>query len=139
MKEYVKVSRYNPSVSFELYKVLLRRKQEANGKRISYKDLVEEWGVKQQYMANAIFRGIKQYDYRIWKEAQDEDSRRLIPTGGMERRNESRPLGLRAESIKESRNRPEQRRKAGMWEEAHILSLEIRTLQMEVENLSGLK
>jgi hypothetical protein len=30
-------------------------------------------------------------------------------------------------------------RKAGLRDEAHILSLEIRTLQMEVENLSGLR
>jgi hypothetical protein len=109
MKKYVKVSRYNPSVPFDLYKVLLKRKQESKDGRVMYKDLVKEWGVGQQYMANAVFRGIKQYDYRIWKEAQDEDRRRRITTGGMERRDESRPLGLWPESNKESRNRPEQR------------------------------
>lgn len=30
-------------------------------------------------------------------------------------------------------------RKAGLWEEARVLSLEIKTLQMEIENLMGLK
>ena len=73
MKKYVKVSRYNPSVPFDLYKVLLRRKQESENGRVMYKDLVKEWDVDQQYMANAVFRGIKQYDYRIWKESQGED------------------------------------------------------------------
>ena len=30
-------------------------------------------------------------------------------------------------------------RKAGLWEEARVLSLEIKTLQMEIENQMGLK
>ena len=30
-------------------------------------------------------------------------------------------------------------RKAGLWDEARILSLEIRTLQAEIENMMGLK
>lgn len=30
-------------------------------------------------------------------------------------------------------------RKAGLWDEAHILALEIRTLRMEIENMMDLK
>jgi hypothetical protein len=31
---------------------------------------VEAWGIKQHHMATAVFRGIKQYDYILWKEQQ---------------------------------------------------------------------
>lgn len=67
---YTKPTRYNLTLSFEQYKILLQRKREAiiNRERIKYKDLVEEWGIKQYFMATAMNRGIKQYDYKIWKE-----------------------------------------------------------------------
>lgn len=73
LEVYTKPSRFNPTLTFEQYKFLLARKEQArkDRKRIKYKDLVQEWGVKQHYMANAVFRGIKLYDYRIWKEKQN--------------------------------------------------------------------
>lgn len=82
-KKYTKPTRYNPTLSFDQYKVLLERKKKAKAekKRIKYKDLVQEWGVKQSFMANAIFRGIKQYDYLIWKEEQNAKQNRDSVSG----------------------------------------------------------
>lgn len=70
LTHYTKPTRYNLTLSFEQYKFLLQRKKEAilNHERIKYKDLVEQWGIKQYFMATAMNRGIKQYDYKIWKE-----------------------------------------------------------------------
>ena len=72
MKTYTKPSRWNPTLTLDQYKVLLERKkeaQESNG-YVRYKDLVEQWGIKPYYMATAVFRGIKQYDYILWKQGQ---------------------------------------------------------------------
>lgn len=82
-KKYTKPTRYNPTLSFDQYKVLLERKKKAKAekKRIKYKDLVQEWVVKQSFMANAIFRGIKQYDYLIWKEEQSAKQNRDSVSG----------------------------------------------------------
>jgi hypothetical protein len=82
-KKYTKPTRYNPTLSFDQYKFLLKRKEQArkDRKRIKYKDLVQEWGVKQSFMANAIFRGIKQYDYLIWKEEQNAKQNRDSVSG----------------------------------------------------------
>lgn len=82
-KKYTKPSRFNPTLTFEQYKFLLKRREQArkDRKRIKYKDLVQEWGVKQSYMANAVFRGIKQYDYRIWKEKQNAGNRKANRCG----------------------------------------------------------
>lgn len=69
-KKYTRPSRYNLALSYDQYKFLLERKAEAkkgNG-RVKYKDLVKEWGIKQHYMATAMHRGIKQYDYILWKQ-----------------------------------------------------------------------
>jgi hypothetical protein len=49
-KPYIRLSRFNPKLTFE-----------------QYKDLVDEWGIQQYYMATAVNRGIKQYDYLLWK------------------------------------------------------------------------
>lgn len=79
LTHYTKPTRYNLTLSFEQYKFLLQRKREAiiNRERIKYKDLVELWGIKQYYMATAMNRGIKQYDYRLWKEkVNDEQEKR---------------------------------------------------------------
>ena len=80
---YIKPSRFNPTLTFEQYKFLLKRKEQSrkDRKRIKYKDLVQEWGIKQHYMANAIFRGIKLYDYRIWKEEQSAKQNRDSVSG----------------------------------------------------------
>jgi hypothetical protein len=68
-KPYVRLSRFNPKLTLEQYKVLVKRKKHAraNLERVKYKDLVNEWGVQQYYMATAVNRGIKQYDYLLWK------------------------------------------------------------------------
>ncbi len=62
----------NLVLTLEQYRVLMERKRWAriNNERVRYKDLVEAWGIKQHHMANAVFRGIKQYDYILWKEQQ---------------------------------------------------------------------
>ena len=86
------------ALSFEQYKVLMERKKYAqkNLERVRYKDLVEKWGVEQRYMASAVYRGIKQYDERIREEERVNNIRRQITAGRMERRNESRTVGVRA-------------------------------------------
>jgi hypothetical protein len=68
-KPYIRLSRFNPKLTFEQYKVLVERKKHAraNLERVKYKDLVDEWGIQQYYMDTAVNRGIKQYDYLLWK------------------------------------------------------------------------
>ena len=72
-KKYTKPTRFNLTLSYEQYKFLLARKKACweRRERVSYKDLVQAWGIKQYFMATAMSRGIKQYDYRIWKEKQN--------------------------------------------------------------------
>lgn len=73
-KTYTKLSRYNIRLSFEQYQLLLDRKREATErqKRIRYKDLTEAWGVRQSVIGTALQRGIKQYDYLLWKLGKDK-------------------------------------------------------------------
>lgn len=75
---YTKPTRFNLTLTFEQYKFLLKRKEHAKkyDERVKYKDLVKEWGVKQYFMATAMSRGIKQYDYLIWKEEQNAKQNR---------------------------------------------------------------
>ena len=56
------------ALSFEQYKILLERKKKANGRNAKYKDLVKQWGIPHYHLSTAVYRGIKQYDYRLWKE-----------------------------------------------------------------------
>lgn len=72
MSEYIKISRYNPRLSFEQYKIVLKRKKlaKAENERVRYKDLVKEWGIRQSVIGTAIRRGIKQYDYVLWKQGE---------------------------------------------------------------------
>jgi hypothetical protein len=72
MKTYTKRSRYNPRITFEQYKVLRERRADAkvNKKRINYKPLAQEWGMNPMLMASALHRGIKQYDYLLWKQGE---------------------------------------------------------------------
>jgi len=48
VSEYTKISRYNPRLSFEQYKIVLKRKKLAReeNERVRYKDLVKEWGIR---------------------------------------------------------------------------------------------
>jgi hypothetical protein len=70
---YTKPSRYNLRLSLEQYQLLLYRKQKAkaNGERIRYKDLIELWGIRQSVIGTALQRGIKQYDYILWKMSKE--------------------------------------------------------------------
>jgi hypothetical protein len=72
MKVYIKPSRYNLRLSFEQYQLLLyrKRKAKANNERVRYKDLIELWGVRQSVIGTALQRGIKQYDYVLWKQGE---------------------------------------------------------------------
>ena len=97
---YTKPSRFNLVLSLEQYKILLKRKAYAReyDERVKYKDLVENWGIKQHHMASAVYRGIKQYDDRIKEEERVNNIRRQIAAGRMERRNESRAVGVWADA-----------------------------------------
>lgn len=72
MKQYTKLSRYNPRLSFEQYKIVLQRKKKAkaNHERVRYRDLVREWGIRQSVIGTALQKGIKQYDYILWKQGE---------------------------------------------------------------------
>jgi hypothetical protein len=71
-KVYTRPSRYNPSITLEQYKTLLERRENAraNKKRINYRPLAEEWGRNPMHLASALHRGIKQYDYILWKKGE---------------------------------------------------------------------
>jgi hypothetical protein len=72
MKTYTKPSRYNPGITLEQYKVLRERRAnaKANKQRINYRPLAEQWGISPLHMASALHRGIKQYDYLLWKQGE---------------------------------------------------------------------
>jgi hypothetical protein len=72
VKTYTKPSRYNPRLSFDQYKIVLQRKKHAADEceRVRYKDLVKEWGVRQSVIGTALRKGIKQYDYILWKRGE---------------------------------------------------------------------
>ena len=112
---YTKLSRFNLVLSLEQYKYLLERKRRAKelDERMTYKDLVEKWGIAQHHMASAVYRGIKQYDERIKEEERVSNIRRQIAAGRMERRNESRTVGLRTNTTEASRASPEQYSQGG--------------------------
>ena len=103
---YTKLSRFNLVLSLEQYKVLLERKAYAKkySERVKYKDLVEKWGIAQHHMASAVYRGIKQYDERIKEEERVSNIRRQITAGRMERRNESRAVGVRPDTTTADRS-----------------------------------
>ena len=94
-------------LTFEQYKVLMERKKYAkkNLERVRYKDLVEKWGIEQRYMASAVYRGIKQYDDRIREEERVSNIRRQIAARFMEKRNESRAVGVWADAAATDRPR----------------------------------
>ena len=115
LKFYTKLSRFNLVLSLDQYKVLLERKAYAKkyDERVKYKDLVEKWGIAQHHMASAVYRGIKQYDERIKEEERVNNIRRQIASGRMERRNESRTVGLRSDATEASRASLEQYTQGG--------------------------
>ena len=66
----VRLSRSDPRLTLEQYQELMRRKKEANGDRMRYIDLMEQWNVGQAVLASAVYRGIKRYDYILLKGKQ---------------------------------------------------------------------
>ena len=112
---YTKPSRFNLVLSLEQYKYLLERKRRAKelDERVKYKDLVEKWGIAQHHMASAVYRGIKQYDERIKEEERVNNIRQQITSRRMERRNESRAVGLRAVAAEAGRSSLEQYTQGG--------------------------
>ena len=112
---YTKLSRFNLVLSLEQYKYLLERKRRAKelDERVKYKDLVEKWGIAQHHMASAVYRGIKQYDERIKEEERVNNIRRQIASRRVEKRNESRAVGLRPVAAEASRASLEQYTQGG--------------------------
>lgn len=112
---YTKPSRFNLVLSLEQYKYLLERKRRAKefDERVTYKDLVEKWGIAQHHMASAVYRGIKQYDERIKEEERVSNIRRQIAARSMEKRNECRSVGLRTVATEASRSSLEQYSQGG--------------------------
>lgn len=115
LKVYTKPSRFNLVLSLDQYKYLLERKRRAKelDERVTYKDLVEKWGIKQHHMASAVYRGIKQYDERIKEEERVNNIRRQIAARFMEKRNESRTVGVRTVTTEASRSSLEQYSQGG--------------------------
>jgi hypothetical protein len=56
------------ALTYEQYKILLDRKRRANGRSVKYRDLIREWNIPHYHLSTAVYRGIKQYDYKLWKE-----------------------------------------------------------------------
>ena len=106
LKVYTKPSRFNLVLSLDQYKYLLERKRRAKelDERVTYKDLVEKWGIKQHHMASAVYRGIKQYDDYMKEEERVSNIRRQIAARSMERRNESRAVGVRSDTTTADRS-----------------------------------
>ena len=115
LKVYTKPSRFNLVLSLDQYKYLLERKRRAKelDERMTYKDLVEKWGIAQHHMASAVYRGIKQYDDRIKEEERVSNIRQQITSRRVERRNESRAVGLRTDAAEAGRSSPEQYTQGG--------------------------
>ena len=107
LKVYTKPSRFNLVLSLDQYKYLLERKRRAKelDERVTYKDLVEKWGIKQHHMASAVYRGIKQYDEYMKEEERVSNIRRQIAARSMERRNERRAVGVRTNTATTDRPR----------------------------------
>ena len=61
-------NRSNPRITFDQYLVLLRLKKRRDQiERGTFAKLVRHWGMPQSTVASAVTRGIKAYDYKLWK------------------------------------------------------------------------
>ena len=58
----------NPRLTFDQYVMLMRLREAPEVKRGTFQMLVRNWGVPQSTLATAVSRGIKAYDYRLWKQ-----------------------------------------------------------------------
>jgi len=59
-----------PKISYEQYKKIVELKKSKEGpiKEMTYAFLAKELGLRPSSVVNAARRGIKRYDYRLWKE-----------------------------------------------------------------------
>jgi hypothetical protein len=110
-KKYSRPSRFNPTITLDQYREVLRyKKLKENGIVVYYRDLARQWGLHIGTVASIANRGMKQYDIILEKE---NDRRRHIPSGGMEKRNESRTLGVRPKSTETNRASTDQHSQGG--------------------------
>ena len=59
-----------PVMTIEQYKKILELKKIKRLADKSYTELAEEFGVNRSTVLNALHRGIKRYDYALWKEGK---------------------------------------------------------------------
>jgi len=62
-------SRKTPKITFDQYKLILKTKADVSAGRGRIIRLSKELNLAQSTVSTAICRGIRQYDYRIWKES----------------------------------------------------------------------
>jgi hypothetical protein len=110
-KKYSRPSRFNPTITLDQYREVLRyKKLKENGIVVYYRDLARQWGLHIGTVASVAHRGMKQYD-RILE--QENDNRQRITTGGVERRNESRTVGVRSNTAETDRASTDQHPQGG--------------------------
>lgn len=68
-----------PKLTLDQYKEILEMKKEKQGRRpkrgtleLTYAKLGGKFGVRSSVIVDAARRGIKRYDYQIWKEEQEQ-------------------------------------------------------------------
>lgn len=68
-------NRRNPRISFDQYVMLMKlRKVRDEVERGTFQKLVREWGVPQSTLSTAVNRGIKLYDYKLWKSGWNQEA-----------------------------------------------------------------
>ena len=70
-----------PKLTLEQYKEILAMKKDKQGQRpkrgtleLTYAKLGGKFGVRPSVIVDAARRGIKRYDYQIWKEEQEKQT-----------------------------------------------------------------
>jgi hypothetical protein len=110
-KKYNKPSRFNPTITLDQYREVLRyKKLKENGIVVYYRDLARHWGLHIGTVASVAHRGMKQYDRILERE---NDNRQRITAGSMERRNESRTVGVRSNTTETDRASTDQHPQGG--------------------------
>jgi DNA polymerase III delta prime subunit len=98
-KVYTRLSRFNLALTYEQYLFLLERKRRCKelDERMTYKDLMVLWNMRQHHMATAVHRGIRQYDERIEAEGGvvERDRRQRVTSRRVAGRDERRSVGIR--------------------------------------------
>jgi hypothetical protein len=63
--------RYNPRITFDQYVMLMKLREATELERGTFQKLVREWGVPQSTLSTAVNRGIKTYEYKLWKQGAE--------------------------------------------------------------------